>query len=161
MSFAPSRRLLTWFSCLSFAVFLSASASAQVTGSLAGTVRDSSGAVVPGATVTVKGPALQRESVAATTTGEGTYLIQLVPPGVYEVSVALSGFNTQTRRNIEVAINQQTALDFAMPVAGVAESVVVAAGSPLVEVSRSDVQSTVQQRTIDALPLNGRNFTDL
>src|SRR5438128_786357 len=49
MSFAPSRRLLTWFSCLSFAVFLSASASAQVTGSLAGTVRDSSGAVVPGA----------------------------------------------------------------------------------------------------------------
>jgi outer membrane receptor protein involved in Fe transport len=161
MSLAASRHLLTWLWCIGCALFLNAAASAQVTGSLAGTVRDSSGGVVPGAIVTVTGPALQRERVAATTTGEGTYQIQLVPPGVYDVSAALSGFNTQTRRNIEVTINQQTALDFAMTVAGVAESVVVAAEPPLVEVSRSDVHNTVQQRTIDALPLNGRNFTDL
>src|SRR5581483_5338566 len=143
------------------ALMLAMPAAAQVTGSIAGTVRDSSGAVLPGATVTVKGPSLQRESASVTTTGDGTYRIPLVPPGIYEVTVELSGFNAQTRRNIEVALNQQTTLDFALPVAGVAESVVVAAEAPLIEVSRSDVGSTVQQRTIDALPLNGRNFTDL
>src|SRR5437763_2177833 len=93
-------------------------ASAQVTGSIAGTVRDASGAVLPGATVTVKGAALQRESVTTTTSPEGTYRVPLVPPGAYDVSVELSGFSAQTRRSVEVAINQQTTLDFAMPVAG-------------------------------------------
>lgn len=134
---------------------------AQITGSIAGTVHDSSGAVLLGAAVTVRGPSLQRDSVTATSTAEGTYRIPLLPPGTYEVTVELSGFAAQTKRNVEVAINQQTTLDFALPVAGVTESVVVAAEAPLIEVTRSDVQSTVQQRTIDALPLNGRNFTDL
>jgi len=136
-------------------------AAAQVTGSIAGTVRDSSGAVLPGVTVTVTGPALQRERASTTTTAEGTYRIPLVPPGSYEVVAELSGFAAQTRHNVDVAINQQTTLDFALSVAGVSENVVVAAEAPLIQVTRSDVQSTVGQRTIDALPLNGRNFTDL
>ena len=55
---------------------------AQVTGSIAGTVRDSSGAVLPGATVTVRGPSLQRESVTVTTSTDGTYRMPLVPPGI-------------------------------------------------------------------------------
>src|SRR5437868_4229770 len=116
---------------------------AQVTGSVAGTVRDSSGAVLPGATVTVRGAALQRDSVSTTTTTEGTYRIPLVPPGVYEVRTELSGFAPQTRRNIEVVLNQQTTLDFTLPVAGVSESVQVSAAAPLVEVTRSDVTNTV------------------
>ncbi len=145
-----------------FALLLAAPAAfAQVTGSVAGTVRDSSGAVLPGATVTIKGAALQRQSVSTTTTAEGTYRIPLVPPGAYEVTTELSGFATQTRKNVDVALNQQTTLDFTMPVGGVTESVQVSAEAPLVEVTRSDVASTVTQRTIDALPLNGRNFTDL
>src|SRR2546422_620669 len=134
---------------------------AQVTGSIAGIVRDASGAVLPGATVTVRGAALRRESVSTTTSPEGTYRVALVPPGAYDVSVELTGFSTETRRNVEVVINQQTTLDFALPVAGVAESVQVSAEAPVIEVTRSDVTNTVNQRTIDALPLNGRNFTDL
>ena len=139
----------------------SSNARAQVTGSIAGIVRDSSGAVLPGATVTVKGPALRRESASTVTTPEGVYRVTLVPPGVYDVTVELEGFSPQTRRNVEVVINQQTTLDFAMPVAGVTESVQVAAETLVVDVARSDVTTTVSQRTIDALPLNGRNFTDL
>jgi outer membrane receptor protein involved in Fe transport len=134
---------------------------AQVTGSIAGIVRDSSGAVLPGVTVTIKGPALQRESVMATTTTEGTYRIPLVPPGAYDVTVELSGFTTQVRQTVGVALNQTTTLDFTMPVGGVSESVQVSADAPLVQVARSDVTNVVTQRTIDALPLNGRNFTDL
>ena len=60
---------------------------AQVTGSIAGTVRDSSGAVLPGATVTVRGPSLQRENVTVTTNADGTYRLVLVPPGTYSVGV--------------------------------------------------------------------------
>ena len=157
MVFGLSRRLMT----LALVVLAASPAAAQVTGSIAGTVRDSSGAVLPGVTVTVTGLALQRERTTAVTTADGTYRIPLVPPGVYEVVAELSGFNAQTRRNVEVVINQQTTLDFSMAVAGVSEAVVVQGSAPLIEVTRSDVQSTVQQRTIDALPLNGRNFTDL
>ena len=141
--------------------FMATSARAQVTGSIAGTVRDTSGAVLPGVTVTVKGAALQRQSVSVTSGTDGVYRVPLLPPGVYEVVLELSGFAAQTRRNVEVAVNQQTTLDVSMPVAGVTEAVTVAGASPIIQVARSDVTQTVSQRTIDALPLNGRNFTDL
>src|SRR4051812_24068375 len=134
---------------------------AQVTGAIAGTVRDSSGGVLPGATVTVKGPALQRERVTATTSADGTYRIALVPPGTYTVETSLSGFSAQTREGVGVAVNQQTTLDFALGVGALAESIDVAAEAPLIQVARSDVTNVVTQTTIDALPLNGRNFTDL
>ncbi len=149
--------LLAWMSVLGFAP----SAHAQITGWVAGTVRDSTGAVLPGATVTLRGLSLQRESVSTVTTAEGTYRIPLVPPGVYEVTAELSGFAPRKRAGVDVALNQQTTLDFTLPVAGVSESVSVSAEVPLVEVSRSDVTNRVTGRTIDALPLNGRNFTDL
>jgi outer membrane receptor protein involved in Fe transport len=142
-------------------VFLAAPARAQVTGSIAGTIRDSSGAVLPGVTVTVRGPALQRESASVTTGPDGAYRVLLLPPGIYDLVAELSGFAPQARRNIEVGINRQTTLDVTMAVAGVTEAVTVSGASPLVEVARSDVTQTVSQRTIDALPLNGRNFTDL
>lgn len=136
-------------------------AAAQITGSIAGTVRDASGAVLPGATVTVHGPSLQKQSAGAPSGANGAYRVALIPPGVYEVSVALTGFDSQTRRNVEVAINQQTTVDFSMAVGGRREAVVVEAEIPLVEVERSALSSRVSQQTIDALPLNGRNYVDL
>jgi outer membrane receptor protein involved in Fe transport len=138
-----------------------APAAAQVTGSIAGTVHDASGAVLPGVTVTVTGPALQRANEVVTTAADGTYRIPLVPPGVYEVKFELSGFAPITRTNVEVALNRQTTLDEAMSVAGVSESVQVSGVVPVIEVTRSDMSSRVESRTIDALPLNGRNFVDL
>lgn len=136
-------------------------AEAQVTGSIAGVVRDASGAVIPGVTVTVTGPALQRESVSTVTSTDGTYRLPLVPPGVYDIKFELAGFGPLTRRQVEVAINQQTTIDASLGVAGVAEAVEVSGSIPLVEVARSDITSRVENRTIDALPLNGRNFVDL
>ena len=136
-------------------------AAAQVTGSIAGTVHDASGAVLPGVTVTVTGPALQRANEVVTTASDGTYRISLVPPGVYEVKFELNGFGPITRTQVEVALNRQTTLDEAMSVAGVSESVQVSEVVPVIEVTRSDMSSRVESRTIDALPLNGRNFVDL
>jgi outer membrane receptor protein involved in Fe transport len=133
----------------------------EVTGSIAGTVRDSSGGILQGAVVTISGPALQREQMSVTTGSDGTYRMQVVPPGAYDVSVRLPGFAEQVRHGVDVTINHQTTLDFLMPVAGLAEQVEVSAAAPQIEVTRSDVTSTVSQQTIDSLPLNGRNFTDL
>ncbi|HTK30034.1 MAG TPA: TonB-dependent receptor [Vicinamibacterales bacterium] len=143
------------------AITWTATARAQVTGSVAGTIRDASGGVLPGATVTLSGPSLQRQSVTTTTAADGTYRLPLVPPGAYQVAAELAGFSGETRRNVEVVLNQQTTLDFVLRVAGVAESVQVSAEAPVVEVTRSAPTSSVGQRTIDNLPLNGRNFTDL
>ncbi|HWW87391.1 MAG TPA: carboxypeptidase regulatory-like domain-containing protein [Vicinamibacterales bacterium] len=148
--------------CSGFLFLLQATSSfAQVTGSIVGTVRDSSGGVLPGAIVTVKSPALQRASASVTTDADGTYRVLLLPPGTYEVSVDLSGFSSRTRQRIDVLINQQTTLDFTLSVAGVAEAVTVSSSVPVIDVARSDVTESVSQRTIDSLPLNGRNFTDL
>ena len=132
----------TWRDIFVFAIlgWLAAAipALAQVTGTVAGTIRDASGAVLPGVTVTISGPTLQRQNVAVTTAADGTYRLQLVPPGTYQVVAELSGFNPQTRQNIVVVLNQQTTLDFVLPVAGVTESVQVSAEAPIVEVTRSD-----------------------
>ena len=136
-------------------------AAAQVTGTIAGTTKDASGAVLPGVTVTVTGPALQRASASATSSADGTYRVTLLPPGTYDVKFELSGFCAVSRRAVEVAINQQTTVDASLAVGGVTESVDVSGTSPLVEVNRSDLTSRVSSRTIDALPLNGRNFVDL
>ncbi|HTI38063.1 MAG TPA: TonB-dependent receptor [Vicinamibacterales bacterium] len=137
------------------------SAAAQVTGSIAGTVRDASGAVLPGVTVTLTGPALQRENEVTTTAADGSYRLPLVPPGVYELKFELSGFSPVTQGQVEVALNRQTTLDESLKVAGVSESVQVSEVLPVIEVTRSDMSSRVESRTIDALPLNGRNFVDL
>jgi hypothetical protein len=134
---------------------------AQITGSIGGTIHDASGAVLPGATVTVRGPNLQKEAANAVSGANGSYRVALIPPGVYEIAVDLQGFAPQARKNVEVAINQQTTLDFTMAVGGRTEAVEVQAEIPLVEVERSAVSSRVSQQTIDALPLNGRNYVDL
>src|SRR5207245_4269500 len=96
-------------------------AAAQITGSIGGTIHDASGAVLPGATVTVRGPNLQKEAATAVSGASGTYRVALIPPGVYEAMVDLQGFAPQNRKHVEVAIHQQTTLDFVMAVGGRSE----------------------------------------
>jgi outer membrane receptor protein involved in Fe transport len=155
------RRHSTWLATLLLVLAWAVPSAAQVTGSIAGTVKDPSGAVLPGATVTVTGAALQRDKAAAVAGADGTYRIPLLPPGLYDVVVELQGFNAVTRQNVEVAINRQTTVDVALGVAALAEAISVTGSAPMVEPTRSDITNRVSNRTIDALPLNGRNFTDL
>jgi outer membrane receptor protein involved in Fe transport len=150
-----------WFAPLALVLAMAHPSSAQVTGAIAGTVKDASGAVLPGATVTVTGPALQREKATAVSAADGTYRVPLLPPGTYQVTVDLSGFRPVSRSNIEVAINQQTTVDLVLGLASVSEAVSVTGTAPVVETTRSDITNRVSTRAIDSLPLNGRNFTDL
>ena len=151
------RILLLLLSLIGFA----ASARAQVPGSIVGTIRDASGGVLPGATITVSGPALQRENLTTVTADNGTYRVTPLPPGRYDVLVVFSGFNPQVQRDVEVGINQEVTLDLNLSLAAIRETIDVKAETPMVAATRSDLTSRVSTETIDTLPLNGRNFEDL
>ena len=148
--------LATGVTCL---VILSAlPATAQELGTIAGVVRDSSDAVLPGVTVEVSSPALIEKVRATTTDGTGQYRVINLPPGNYRVAFTLVGFRTTVRENIEVRVNFTTPINAEMTVGQQEETITVVAESPIV-----DVQTVTQSRAITAeqnkeLPSGGGVF---
>ena len=111
-------------------------AEAQVdTGSILGTVRDKSGAVVPGATVTVR-EAGTNASTAVIADDEGNYVATPLRIGMYSVTVELAGFKTETREEIVVRVQDRWRVDFELQPGDIKESVVVTGEAPLVESRR-------------------------
>src|SRR5262245_8631520 len=102
--------------CVGLILLLPAMSWAQELGTVAGVVRDSSDAVLPGGTVEVSSPALIEKVRSATTDGAGQYRITNLPPGVYRVTFTLPGFSTQARDNIEVRVNFSTPINASMTV---------------------------------------------
>jgi hypothetical protein len=140
---------------------LAAALSAQIgTAELSGTVTDSSGASVPGAKVTIVNvdTAQTRETVSDQA---GNYLITLIPPGKYNLSVEASGFRKTVRNDVVLEVNQRAKVDFAMQVGEVSETVEVTAAPPLLESQSSSIGTVISQRFVNELPLNGRNFVQL
>lgn len=133
--------------------------SQAASGSVEGTVTDTSGAVVPDAKVTAtnQSTGLVRE---AASNSEGLFRLLLLPVGDYEVTVVKQGFSTVKRQNVRVQIGQRVALDVELSASGSAETVNVSAEPPLVEASRTQVSSIVDDRAVASLPVNGRNFID-
>lgn len=132
-------------------------AQARLTGSdLQGTVRDDSGGVLPGVTVTATNVATN-QSRSAVTDGQGRYYIAALSAGTYDVTADLSGFAPQNRRAIRLQLGQRVDLDFTMRV-GTSESITVSASAPVVDTTQADVSTVVSQEQIDNLPTNGRNF---
>ena len=130
------------------------------TGVIDGRVADESKAPVPGATVTAKNIAtgLSRSAVSSNL---GTYRIEFLPPGKYDVSAELSGFATVVTKGAQVQISSSTSIDFSMKVAGLAETVSVTAESPLVQTTKSDVGQVINSTLVENMPLSGRRFQDL
>ncbi len=128
-------------------------------GAIEGTVTDESGAVLPGAGVTLRNPAtgLTRET---TTGAAGLFRAPLLPVGSYDVTAALSGFATTKRLGLVLTIGQTLTVDVVLKVAAAQEEVTVTAEAPLLEVSRAQQSSTVNERAVANLPVNGRNFID-
>src|SRR4249920_3660082 len=87
------------------ALSLPSAAGAQVLGTVAGNVKDASGAVLPGVTVEVSSPALIEKVRTAVTDGSGQYRVVNLPPGTYSVSFSLPGFSTVKRDALEVSVN--------------------------------------------------------
>lgn len=130
------------------------------TATIAGVVTDETGAVLPGTHVVVKNSdtGLQR---GATTDEKGAFLVSELPPGPYEVTVSQTGFETLIRRGITLVVGQRADLPLAMKVGSVAEQVTVTEEAPLVNTSTSTVSGVVEEKRIEELPLNGRDFSQL
>jgi hypothetical protein len=140
---------------------LAGPARAQVLyGSLVGGVQDSSGAVLPGATVTVtnRDTGLQRET---TTDAAGSYAFRDLQPGVYELKVMLTGFKSFVRSDLTVALNTIGRADVRMEVGGTAETITVTAEA-LLQTERADVSTQLDTSQVTNLPIgSGRNFQQL
>ena len=133
---------------------------AQVTASITGTLKDTSGAVVPGATVTVKHleSGLTR---TAETDLNGGYTVPSLPVGPYELTVEKPGFKQQVRRGITLVVGQQAVVNLTLEVGNVPQVVEVTAEAPLVNTTLSSTSGLVGEKQVKDLPLNGRSFDQL
>ena len=130
------------------------------TGSLLGTVKDQSGAVIPGAGITVVDEGTN--FVYNTTTGsDGGFVFTPIKIGTYSVSAEALGFQKTTHVHVVVNIQQQSVVDLTLTPGKVTQRVVVTAAPPLLQTQNASVQQVVTTRTINDLPLNGRNATFL
>jgi hypothetical protein len=141
-------------------VAFGAALTAQTTGSVSGTIKDNSGALVPGVVVTVENIAT-KASRTTTSGASGTYEVALLPPGRYRITAELQGFRTEERSDVTLQVSQNARFDFTMSVGALEESITVQGVSPLVDTRDAAMGQVVEQTKIVELPLNGRNFRDL
>src|SRR5947207_1881146 len=127
---------------------------------IAGVVRDSSGAVLPGVTVEASSPALIEKVRVVNTDGQGQYRVIALRPGTYKVTFSLPGFSTVVRDGIVLTAEFTATVDTNMSVGAVAETVTVSGQSPLL-----DIQATTQRRALTSELINdlptGRSFQNL
>lgn len=145
-----------------FAVFLCGTrVSAQTAAAtLAGVVRDAQGAVVPHATVTATEIATG-QSRQITTSDSGDYTITNLSAGMYKVEVSSPGFKTKVLQSVALQVNQTAQLDIALEVGSVSEQISVTAEVPLLATETSSVGQVIENRSIEGLALNGRQFWQL
>lgn len=140
-----------------FVVPILAFGQARLTGAdLQGTVTDSSGAVLPGVTVTATNTATN-QSRSAQTDERGNFYIPALAAGLYNATAELSGFAPSARGDVRLPLGQRVVLDFTLKV-GAQEAIVVSASVPVVDTSEPAVSTVVSQEQIDSLPTDGRNF---
>ncbi len=134
-----------------FLVLCPHTAAAQV-GQVAGTVRDTSGAVMPGVTVEVTSPALIEKVRSTTTDSSGQYRITNLPVGTYSVAFTLPGFSKQQQNNVLLTTGFTAAVNATMAVGAVSETVSVTGEAPIVDVQTSRQVATFEGEQIRALP---------
>ena len=158
-------RSLEWHVGLLVLIFLSSAgigrASAQFdTASVVGTVKDASGAIVPGAKVTLTNTQTG-VSVVRTTSSDGNYEFVTVRPGIYLVSAEKTGFSIALMDNVQVQVAARMRVDLLMAIGQLSERVVVTAASPLIETDTSQRSQVITGDQMRELALNGREYSSL
>jgi hypothetical protein len=130
------------------------------TGVIQGTVTDATGANLPGVTVEVRNmdTNLTRSLV---TESDGRFVFLQLPPGTYRIAFTLQGFATVVQENVQLTVGQAIALPVAMKVSGVAETVTVTTSPGVIDSTRTAAATTLNQLTVETLPILGRKFEDL
>ena len=139
-------------------VVVSAGASAQVadSASIAGVVRDASGAILPGVTVEAASPALIDKVRSVVTNDQGLYRIVDLRPGTYTVTFGLPGFSTFRREGLELTTGFTATINADLRVGTVEETITVSGESPVVDLQNVRQQTTLARETLEALPTSGR-----
>ena len=155
MSMNRSRFVTGW---VTLALLICAAQAQSITATLEGRVSDSTGAAIVGAKViaTNNSRGFSRSSL---TNDQGEYRIPLLPAGEYTVTAEPSGFNKETRK-VKLEIGQLGAADFTMQAGRIKEQVTIAAAESVAEPTRTEISSVIDQRQIENLPVNGRQFID-
>src|SRR2546426_3954553 len=130
------------------------------TATILGVVKDTSGALVPGVSITIKhtDTGLTRTAISNET---GDYNVPLLPVGAYEITTAMPGFKQQVRSGINLAVGQQAVINLTLEVGAVAEQVTVTEEAPLVNTTTSSTSGVITEQQVKELPLNGRSFDQL
>ena len=154
--YALSRSLLL----VALSVLIAGPATAQGTAELAGRVTDGSGAVLPGVTVTVTqtNTGFTRTVV---TDGTGQWVMPALPTGPYRLDVSLQGFRTYVQTGIVLQVGGTPTVNAVLQLGSLEETVTVEAATPLVDVRNAGISEVVEEARIVALPLQGRQVTDL
>src|SRR5262245_3720720 len=139
---------------------LASIALAQGTGEITGTITDTTGGVVPGASVSVTNVATGAARHVISNEA-GVYSVPALPPATYTVIVELAGFQTQTRRSLLLQVQQVARADFALEAGAVQESIEVTGGAALLATEDSTVGQVIDNKRIVELPLNGRSYLQL
>ena len=138
-----------------FMVCGAAAAHAQTLGTIAGSVKDPSGAVLPGVTVEASSPALIEKVRSVVTDGTGLYRLVNLPPGTYAVTFTLPGFNTTRRDAVEVSAGFTVSIDADLRVGAIEETVTVTGESPIVDVQSAAMTRSVTAEVFKEIPSSG------
>ena len=151
---------VTIITCGLILSILAPESSAQISGSVVGTVQDSTGAVVPNVAVTLTNNATNIVQTTVTTSS-GDFRFPLVPVGEYRISAEMSGFKIAEVPSLTVVLGQATRIDIALEIGDVATTVEVTGAVATLQTEQGSVQGLVYHEDIVNLPLNGRNFVQL
>ncbi len=144
--------MLRWLKAFVVFSLVLVPASAFAQGSIVGTVKDPSGAVLPGVTVEASSPALIEKTRSVVTGGTGQFSLENLRPGTYTVTFTLAGFSTVKREGIELTGNFIATVNADMKVGGVAETITVTGEVPVVDVTSARTQETLSNETIKNIP---------
>src|ERR1700722_6676666 len=129
-------------------------------GTFVGAVRDASGGVVPGATVTATNIATGVVQ-QVTSNDDGLYVVPNLLPARYRLKASQTGFQTEVHDNVELTVSQKQEVDFTLKIGATAETVTVTSEAPLVDTTSSTLASLVNDAQVHDLPLNGRDYAQL
>ncbi len=132
----------------------------QTAGTITGEVKDSSGAMVTGATVTLTDQATNATRVATTNT-DGLFVFPTLVPGKYSLQVKMSGFKSESQPDIDLQVQQTVRSDFTLQPGQVNESIVVSASAEQLNTDNATVGTVIENKRIVELPLNGRDYLQL
>jgi hypothetical protein len=152
-----SKLILGWLACI---LPLAGTVQAQTTGDIRGTVTDSTGAVLPGATVTIASDVLLGGTRTMVTNELGVYRFVALPIGTYTVEATLQGFETKRYEDVRVNVNATATVDISLGLSTVSETVTVTGESPVVDVTESGVSSKFESELIQNIATQ-RSMTDL